>query len=230
MSKFFLYFLITLTFLFAEDCSVKSEVLKLLKAELSQKISLSDFEIELDHWVEKWSDEREKDQKLDVKNWYVSPQQNRFRVELSGFKKEKKLFGKIKFYAEIPVLTRFINPGEEIEKGDLCIQHVEIDSSQKQYLTSEEDIIGKTARHTPLKPGVPILQHLLKAPVIVKKGEILEVVFERRNLRITNKGVALKDAIKAENIPIEIIAQDPKLPKKTIYASVTSRHSAKVNL
>lgn len=230
MSKFFLYFLITLTFLFAEESAVKNEVLKLLRAELSQKISLTDFEIELDHWVEKWEDEREKDQKLDAKNWYVSPQQNRFRVELSGFKKEKKIFGKIKFYAEIPVLTRFINPGEEIEKGDLSIQHVEIDSSQKQYLTSEEDIIGKTARHAPLKPGAPILQHFLKAPIIVKKGEILEVIFERRNLRITNKGVALKDAIKAEKIPIEIIAHDPKLPKKTIYASVTSRHSAKVNL
>jgi flagella basal body P-ring formation protein FlgA len=214
MFKFLIYFLTTITFLFAEENAVKNEVLKLLKAELSQKLSATDFEIEIDHWVEKWENEREEDKNLDSKNWYVSPQQNRFRVDVLGFKKDKKVFGKIKFYADIPVLTRFINPGEEIEKEDLCIQRVEIDGTQKQYLTKEEDIIGRTARQAPLKPGMPLLPHLLKAPVIVKKGEILEVIFERRSLRITNKGIALKDAIKSENIPIEIIAQDPKLPKK----------------
>lgn len=230
MFKFFVYFLTTLTFLFAEENTVKEEMIKALKAELSQKINIPDFDIEIDHWVDKWESDRESDKPMDLKNLYVSPQQNRFRVDVLGFKKDKKIFGKIKFYADIPVLTRFINAGDEIEQGDLCVQRVEIEGTHKQYLTNEADIIGRTARNVPIKPGMPILQHLLKAPVIVKKGEILEVVFERRSLRITNKGVALKDAIKSENIPIEIITQDPKLPKKTIYASVTSRHSAKVNL
>lgn len=233
MSRIVIYFLITLSFLFGETDSpqdFKNSIIAMIKAELSQKVSFHDFDIDLDHWINQWMSEKNENEDIQIEKVYVSPQQNRFHVELTGFKKPKKLFGKIRFFAEIPVLNRLIQAGEEIQKEDLTIHRTQLDQIQNQYLTHEDEIIGKTPRHSSLKPGMPLFKNQLKAPIIVKKGHVMEIAFERRSLRISNKGIALKDATKDENIPFEIHTQDPKQPKKIIYASVVSANSAKINL
>lgn len=223
MRRIIINFLSTFCFLFGED-SVKEEVINLLKAELSQKIYVEKFDITLDHWTEAW--EKEKEGTLKVKELKVN--KNRFQSEVEGFKKDKKLNGKITYHFKLPVLNRSIEPGEEILEDDITYTEVETDQAETHYITKKEDIVGNTSRCSILKAGIPLLKTQIKAPIVVKKGSVIRVVYEHNSLRVTNKGIALKDATKSEVIPVEIQNQQNKNTKKVIQATVLNAQDARI--
>ncbi|MBP9752877.1 MAG: flagellar basal body P-ring formation protein FlgA [Proteobacteria bacterium] len=231
MSRFIIYFLSLFGFLFADQkAAVKDEVTMLIKAELSQKLIGQDFDISLDYWTDAWGDEKEKT--LAAKDLELLQSNSRFQLDVQGFKdnKIKKISGKIIYKMAIPVLKRPLQIGEEIDEDDIVLQAVSLDDISHSYLTKKEQLVGLMPKNMALKPNTPLLKGQLQAPVVIKKGAIIRVSFEKKSLKITNKGVALKDGSKQDIIPIEITTHDPKQPKKVVEAFVVSSQDVKIQL
>jgi flagella basal body P-ring formation protein FlgA len=233
MYKIIFYVFFILTYLFGDssnDGVVKKEVLDLLKAEISQKIPLQEFDINLDHWTIAW--ETEKESTLTIKSLTLLKDNTHFQAEIEGFNKQstKKLSGKITYLIDVPVLNRTIQVDEEIGEEDITIQHISLDTVNQNFVLKKEKLVGLSPRSMPLKAGVPLLKQNLKAPIVVKKGSLLRVFYENKTLRVSNKGIALKDGSRDEVIPIEISTQDAKQPKKVIHAAIISSQDAKLKV
>jgi flagella basal body P-ring formation protein FlgA len=231
MNKIIIYFLSVMGYLFAESSHpVKEEIITLIKAELSQHLTGQEFDITLDHWTDSWGSEKEKT--LNAKDVTLLQNSSRFQVEIEGFKnsKTKKISGKITYKVSIPVLNRPLQIGEEIGEEDVILQSVSLDDVNQSYYTKKEQLIGLSAKSGTIKPNAPLLKQQLQAPIIVKKGSLIRVTYERKSLRICNKGIALKDAARQDVIPVEISTQDPKQPKKVIQAAIISAQDAKIQL
>jgi flagella basal body P-ring formation protein FlgA len=204
------------------------ELMSLLNAEISQKVNVSEFMIKLDNWTPSW--ESEKNQSLTLKELKVTHNQTRFTAQVEGFQSTKKLFGRIEWYVEVPVLNRILRPGEEIREDDLSLQKIESNQINAFHLINTEQIIGMVPRHSILKPGVLLTKNDIQAPVIVKRGSVMRVTLKKGSLIVSNKGIALRDAARDATIPIEIIQNNSKKDKKTIYAVVLSSENAEIRL
>jgi len=231
--NFIVYFLLSVFYVFADqkesasqEQDTKAAVMRLLKAELSQKVQIPDFDITLDHWAPNW--ENASSQGLSVDSLTVT--KNRFSAMVSGFKTPKRMSGRIIYHTKVPVLSRPIGPDEEILEDDITYVEIDTDDIATQYISHKEELIGKTSRQGVLKVGVPIGKHQIKAPVVIKKGTIVRVIYEHDTIRITNKGIAMKDATKLETIPVEIHNQDSRHAKKVIYAQVLNAQDARVSM
>lgn len=227
IKRIFIFFLASFYYVFCEDATpVKDEITTLLKAEISQKITAQDFDLKIDHWAPAWENEKEKT--LSVKELTLN--KNRFQAEVDGFKKTKRINGKVVYKAKVPVLSRSIQPGDEILEDDITYAEIDSDELNVQFISKKEDLVGNTSKGCVLKPGVPLIKTQIKAPIVVKKGEVIRVIYEAHNLRISNKGIAQKDAAKRETIPVEVICPNDRNIKKVIYATVLNAQDAKVNV
>ena len=65
---------------------------------------MEDFGIVLDNWTKAW--EADKVQDLRLKDLKITHNQSRFTAQLEGLKTTKRLFGKVEWYIEVPVLNR----------------------------------------------------------------------------------------------------------------------------
>ncbi|CAO5678702.1 MAG: hypothetical protein HEEMFOPI_00397 [Holosporales bacterium] len=231
MYKVIIYFLSIIGFLFADQKNLaKDEVLNLIKAELSQKLTGQEFDITLDYWTDAWGDEKEKT--FSAQEVELLQNNSRFQIEIQGFKnnKTKKISGKVIYKINIPVLKRPIQVGEEIEEEDVVLQHVSLDNINQSYLTKKEQLIGMIVKNAPLKPNTPLLKGQVQAPILIKKGEVIRVIYEKKFIKISNKGIALKDGAKQDVIPVEIATHDARQPKKVVDALIVSSHDAKIQL
>lgn len=208
--------------------TVHSEVLSLLNAEVSQKINISDFEIKLDNWTPSW--ESDKIQCLKLKGLNITQNQTRFNAQIDGFKATKRLFGKVEWYIDVPVLNRILRPGEEIQADDIMLQKIESHKINAFHLTNIDQLIGMVGRHSVLKPGMPLTKSEIQAPMIVKRGSVMRVTLKKGALTVSNKGIALKDAARDATIPIEMMQNGSKKDKKTVYAVVLSSENAEIRV
>jgi len=211
-----------------DTTKVHAEVISLLNAEISQKVNVNDFIIKLDNWTPSW--EGDKVQSLTLKELKVTHNQTRFTAQIDGFKSTKKLFGKVEWYIEVPVLNRMLRPGEEIQADDISLQKIESHKINAFHLINTEQIIGMIARHSVLKPGMLLTKSDIQAPVVVKRGSVMRVTLKKGSLIVSNKGIALRDAARDATIPIEIIQNNNKKDKKTVYAVVLSSENAEIRL
>ncbi|CAO4839935.1 MAG: hypothetical protein CNLJKLNK_00980 [Holosporales bacterium] len=227
LKRIIIFIVASFYYVFCEDATpVKDDVITLLKAELSQKISAQDFDIKIENWTPSWENDKEKT--LSLKDLTLN--KNRFQAEIDGFKKAKRINGKIVYKTKVPVLARNIQPGDEILEDDITFVDFDSDDIHIQYISKKEELIGNTSKGGLLKTGVPISKHQIKAPVVIKKGELIRVIYEIKNLRISNKGIAQKDGAKRDTIPVEVINPNDKNVKKVIYATVLNAQDAKVSM
>ncbi|PIZ34290.1 MAG: flagella basal body P-ring formation protein FlgA [Alphaproteobacteria bacterium CG_4_10_14_0_8_um_filter_37_21] len=212
----------------ADKGSVHAEVLSLLNAEISQKVNVTDFGIKLDNWTSSW--ESDKVQCLKLKDLKISHNQTRFAAQIDGFKTTKRLFGKVEWYIDVPVLNRMLRPGEEIQADDIILQKIESHKINAFHLTDAGQLIGMIGRHSVLKPGVLLTKSDVQAPMVVKRGAVMRVTLKKGSLTVSNKGIALKDAARDATIPIEMMNNNGKKDKKTVYAVVLSSENAEIRL
>lgn len=151
---------------------------------------------------------------LDVElSFFVYPKSN--SEAITSFKNKQTLEEKI----EVPSLKCPVSAGKVISNND-----VEMISIPKPRVTGStiidlNEVIGKTARHNGVRAGQPINQFDLQQPILVRKGDVVEITYETPHMRIQHRGIAQKEGRLKETIPVEPLGSDPKI-KKTIYARV----------
>lgn len=101
---------------------------------------------------------------------------------------------------ELPVLVRAIAPGEVIAAEDVAFLAVPLERARRDALADPAELVGKTPRRR-LKEGVPLRAADLRRPVVVRKGDIVSLLYEAPGLVLTASGRALAEGGIGDTIP-----------------------------
>jgi len=115
----------------------------------------------------------------------------------------------------VDVLTyaRSISAGETVGAEDLAWSKAAVAPSDSPR--DPDAVIGLAARR-PLRAGAAVLAHDVAAPVIIKAGEVITVMFEAEGISLSLQGKALASGGVGDLLNVENTAS-----KKTIQAMVT---------
>ena len=139
-----------------------------------------------------------------LKDLKISHNQTRFAAQIDGFKTTKRLFGKVEWYIDVPVLNRMLRPGEEIQADDIILQKIESHKINAFHLTDAGQLIGMIGRHSVLKPGVLLTKSDVQAPMVVKRGAVMRVTLKKGSLTVSNKwpNSSLSSAVASDSLGI----------------------------
>jgi flagella basal body P-ring formation protein FlgA len=206
------------------------ELKQFIKADLSQRIQVQDFNVSIDNWSDAMEKEKVPLDKLTVRDVTFQNDQRKYSIQIDGFTKGVLKFnGKIEWLADVPVLNRAISPGEKISDDDVTTQTANVDRLTALHIRDKADLVGKTAKNVLLKPGVILSKNDVQAPIIIKKGALTRIIYKKGSLQISTTAIATKDSHFGDQGVFEIIGQETsKAPKKTIYAVATDYNLARV--
>ena len=115
---------------------------------------------------------------------------------------------------KIYVPVRTVSKGEVLQEGDLA--QIETDDV-RNGITDPTEIVGKQAVHS-LHAGKAIQAAQIKPPVMIKRGETVQVVSRSGAVRVRTFLIAKRDGRLGETIPLEELDG-----KETLNATVTGR-------
>ncbi len=102
---------------------------------------------------------------------------------------------------DVPALAHDLASGEMIGDQDLVTIELPAERASATLVTSAEMLTGQAARR-PLHARQPIFAFDVKKPVIVRKGELVTIVFALPGIELTAAGQALADGGKGEVVPV----------------------------
>ncbi len=206
----------------------QEELKTLLKDYLQTRISLAgDFEVNLTNQRLTIPRKTEAD-KLNVIDVTMSENQQTFEARIEQISGEEKiilqpLLGKIQSLAEIPTLTRAVMPGEEIVEADITWQKIPSARLSQTFITRKEDVIGKISISKVLQPGQPLYRSDVKAPVVIKKGDMVTVSYRSDGLFLSSQLQASQDGGRGEMIRFV-----SPVSKKEVQAKVLGPSEAEI--
>jgi flagellar basal body P-ring formation protein FlgA len=101
---------------------------------------------------------------------------------------------------EIAVLTRSLARGETIEASDVMWMDSPA-NTPRDAMTDADAMIGKTARRA-LQPDRPIRSSDLMETPVVRRGEVITLLYESGGMRLTMRGRALANATAGETVRV----------------------------
>ena len=104
-----------------------------------------------------------------------------------------RLSGRAYATMDVPVLARAIPAGQIIDDSDIDWLPVRADRVRADALMDPDHMVGQEARRA-LRPGEPLRAYDLQAPVVVARGDIVNLVFSVPGLTLTARARALEDA------------------------------------
>jgi flagella basal body P-ring formation protein FlgA len=100
--------------------------------------------------------------------------------------------GRMRYLVELPVLNRYIAPGEIITARDIERVEFRSDRINQAVAAEESELIGRTPRRA-VRPQEPVRQADIMLPLMVRKGDLVTVVLQTPALRLTAQGKATDD-------------------------------------
>lgn len=102
---------------------------------------------------------------------------------------------------DVPALTHDVAAGEIIGPLDLLTIELPAERMSSTLITSTEAVAGQAARRA-LRARQPLYAYDLKKPVVVKKGDLVTLVFALPGIELTAQGQALADGGKGDVIAV----------------------------
>jgi len=138
----------------------------------------------------------------------------------------KKLMirAKVQVYGDVQVASNQIQKGTLVGAEDVKTVKKDISKERIGYMAEPEVIVGQQARRDIFK-NEAIKDHLVEAPVILQKGDPVKVVYQTKNLKLTNLATAMRSGRKGDVIPVRTLNG-----KTTIYAVVIDSNSVEIAL
>jgi flagella basal body P-ring formation protein FlgA len=103
---------------------------------------------------------------------------------------------------DVPVLTRQFNHSDVIEASDIRMQSIPERLLHKDTITDSKQIIGQAPR-VGISANRPIRLSEVTAPMVVKRGDLVEMRFATPYIEIKATGIALEDGAPGEWIRIK---------------------------
>src|SRR5262249_2325544 len=102
---------------------------------------------------------------------------------------------------DVPTLVRDVAVGETIATDDVATMELPADRISGTLLTARAGVAGQAARRQ-LRAQTPLYTYDLKKPVIVKKGDLVNVTYALPGIELTAQGQAQADAGLGDTVPV----------------------------
>ncbi len=121
----------------------------------------------------------------------------------SGDKVEKSISVKleVKTFELVPVASKYLKQGDEITSQDFTLNRIETSLLKKQNYNSNE-LIGRTMAKN-VRSGEPIALSDTKGPLLIKRGDVVELSVISGAVRIRANAVSLQDASAGDRVRIK---------------------------
>ena len=138
-------------------------------------------------------------------------------VMVDGVVKNKvKLSGWADIFQPVVCASRDLKRGERISKDDLYFVKRNISHLSSKILSDMDNIIGSIAKHN-VKKDTSLKEWMFEKYPIVDKGDIVTIIAESGDIRITAPGRILMKGYTGELVKVENL-----MSKKEIYAKVVN--------
>jgi flagella basal body P-ring formation protein FlgA len=130
--------------------------------------------------------------------------------------------------AQVDVETSLIEAVAEVPRGTLISpEHVrEVRGTQGRApngaLTDQDCVIGQVATQR-LAPGSLVTERMVATPKLVKRGEVITMIFESGGLRITDRAVATQDGAAGDLVVVQNLQS-----QRSVRALVTGERTVRV--
>jgi flagella basal body P-ring formation protein FlgA len=138
-------------------------------------------------------------------------------VKINGVVKNKvKLSGWVDIFQPVVCASRDLKRGERINEDDLYLVKRNISHLSSKILTDMNKIIGLMAKHN-VKKDSCLKEWMFEKFPIVDKGDIVTILAESGDLKVTAPGRVLMKGYEGELVKVENL-----MSKKEIYAKVVN--------
>lgn len=103
---------------------------------------------------------------------------------------------------DVPVLTRQFGQHDVIEATDIVTRAMPERQLRKETITDAKDLIGKSPRSA-ISADRPIRATEIAMPIVIKRGDAVEMTYTTQYMHIKTSGVALEDGAKGSLIRIK---------------------------
>ncbi len=131
--------------------------------------------------------------------------------------------GTLHLIMNIPVVTRVINPEEEIFEADISWQKMPLAKVNQDTIQNKDDLIGKTPKRQPIKPGIILRKSDVTAPLIIRKQQPVTIIYVDEGLTLSTMGEAKQDGAKGDLIRVALFNS-----KKDIQAQVKAKGQVEI--
>ncbi len=116
-------------------------------------------------------------------------------------KRSVRVAGKVQLYQEVVVAARPLSRNDTIGDNDIQLQRFQVGENPDRYALSPAQVIGRRLlRDTGLYQ--PLLLNELDAPLALKKGAAVTILYEQPGLRISARGQAREDGWMGKTIRV----------------------------
>lgn len=127
----------------------------------------------------------------------------------------------ISLFRELPVATRNLERGEIVSSGDISLEVVNTSLVRQGQLADAGSIIGKEVKR-PVAKGDPFRVAALDAPLVVKRGDPVEIKLEAGAITVNTMGVALGNGRIGERIRVKNGQSERTISARVIAAGKVS--------
>jgi len=129
----------------------------------------------------------------------------------------------VRVFQNLVVARRRIRQGQVLTKDDVRLQRCELKSLTTEALSDLGEVLGREARHD-IQPFALITRRMLRAPRVVRRGAVVNLVAETPLMKITARGVAQQDGSVGQWIPVVNIDS-----RKVVYGRVRDGETVEVS-
>ncbi len=143
-------------------------------------------------------------------------------VKYQNKDEEYTISGRVYKLIEIPVAARNIDINDIINSDDIEYKSIRVNKLSNRTITDENDIIRKQSKRR-IKQGNSFANKDITEPVLVKKGDVVNVYYSTKFMNLTIKAIARQNGTKGQ--VIEILNRSTN---KNIFAKVIGKNLVQV--
>lgn len=128
-----------------------------------------------------------------------------------------KVTGKVDIFRNVVQLNRPLQKNETITEADLEMQRINVGDSPDRYVTQPEQIINKRLVRN-VGPHQPIEAKDLDKALVVRRGDMVTIVYDHSGLKLTARGQVREDGCTGDNIRIHNVSTNKKVVCRVLDA------------
>lgn len=117
--------------------------------------------------------------------------------------------------AKIYVLKHGGKKGDVIRAESVTIRETQFNERKPGYPSTLDDIIGRTLKKD-VADGTVVSYSIIDDPVIIQKGEIIDIIAENKKLFVQTKGKALERGRMGDSIRVKNMSSDREIVGKVV--------------
>ena len=130
---------------------------------------------------------------------------------------------KLRYHLTVVIAQRDLSRSQQITSADIAPQEKISTHRDLDQISDPAQAIGMICRQ-PVRKGTTLSTKMLEKPLLIKKGAIIKIIAENRNLWVESLGKALADGYQGHVIPVQNLAS-----QKSIYGEVTGENKIHIH-